>query len=93
VPRSQARISPRASQVIAASDELSRLADTLASPSPVAAPGVAQAWILLTDGTGPVHNANSTANLRARAASATNDLRPGRYAIAASPAPTVNHRA
>jgi hypothetical protein len=75
VPPPQARISPRLSQVIAASDELTRLADTLATPGPVAARGVAQAWILLTDGTGPLYNANSTANLRARAASAANNLR------------------
>src|SRR5262249_4371268 len=73
-PPSRARISPRLSQVIAASDELTRLADALARPRPVAARGVAQAWILLTDGTGPLYNANSTANLRARAASAASDL-------------------
>jgi hypothetical protein len=75
VPPSPAQISPRLSQVIAASDDLTRLADALASPGPVAARGVAQAWILLTDGTGPLYNANSTANLRARAASAGNNLR------------------
>ena len=74
-PPSQARISPRQGQVIAATNELTRLADALASPEPVAARGVAQAWILLTDGTGPLYNANSTANLRARAASAANNLR------------------
>jgi hypothetical protein len=75
VPPSQARISPRLIQIIAASDELTRLADTLASPGPVTARGVAQAWILLTAGSGPLYNANSTANLRARAASAANNLR------------------
>jgi hypothetical protein len=73
-PPSQARISPRRTQVIAANDELTRLADVLASPGPVAARGVAQAWILLTDGTGALYNANSTANLRTRAASAANSL-------------------
>lgn len=77
VPPSQARISPRLSQVIAASDELIRLADTLVTPGPVAARGVAQAWILLTDGTGPLYNANTTANLRARAATAATNLRLG----------------
>jgi hypothetical protein len=75
VPPSRARISPRRSQVIAAVDDLTRVADALASPGPVAARGVAQAWILLTDGTGPLYNPNSTANLRARAASAANNLR------------------
>lgn len=71
----QARMSPRLIQVIAASDELTRLADALASPGPVSARGVAQARILLTDGSGPLYNPNSTGNLRARAASAANDLR------------------
>jgi hypothetical protein len=74
MPPWEARISPHVSQVIAASDELIRLADTLAIPGPVAARGVAEAWILLTDGTGPLYNVNSTANLRARAASAANNL-------------------
>jgi hypothetical protein len=36
---------------------------------------VAQAWILLTDGTGPLYNSRSTTNLRAFAAGATNNLR------------------
>jgi hypothetical protein len=71
---SHARVSPVLSQVIAATDDLSRLADALATPGPVAARGVAQARILLTDGTGPLYNAKSTANLRARAASATDTL-------------------
>ena len=73
-PASRARISPRRSQVIAASDDLTRLADALAIPGPVAARGVAQAWMLLTDGTGPLYNPNSTADLRARAVSAANNL-------------------
>jgi hypothetical protein len=75
VPPSRARISPALCQVIAALDDLTRLADALASPGPVAARGVAQAWLLLIDGTGPLYNANSTANLSARAASAANNLR------------------
>jgi hypothetical protein len=74
VPPSQARISPRRSQVTAAVDDLTRVADALARPGPVATRGVAQAWILLTDGTGPLYNPNSTANLRARAANAANNL-------------------
>jgi hypothetical protein len=76
-PSSRVRISPRRSEVVAASDDLSRLADALASPGPVAVRGVAQARILLTDGTGPLYNANSTTNLRARAAAAANNLRLG----------------
>jgi hypothetical protein len=74
VPPSRARISPRLPEVIAASDQLTRLADALARPGPVGARGVAQAWILLTDGTGPLYNANSTANVRAYAARAADSL-------------------
>jgi hypothetical protein len=69
-----ARVTPQLTQVVAASDDLNRLADELATPGPVAARGVAQAWILLTDGTGPLYNAGSTGNLRARAASAADHL-------------------
>jgi hypothetical protein len=75
VPPSQTRLSLRRRQVIAATGELTRLADTLANPGPVAARGVAQAWLLLTDGTGPLYNPNSTANARACAARAANNLR------------------
>lgn len=75
VPPSLARISPSVTQVIDAGDDLDRLANTLAAPGPVAAQGVAQAWILLTDGTGPLYNVDSTANLRTRVTSAANNLR------------------
>ena len=75
VPPSRARMSPRRSQVLTASEDLTQLAEALARPGPVAAQGVAQAWILLTDGTGPLYNVNSTASLRARAASAATNLR------------------
>jgi hypothetical protein len=74
VPPSQVRIAPRRSQVIAASEDLARLADALAIPGPVAARGVAQALILLTDGSGPLYNPNSTASLQGRAASAADNL-------------------
>ena len=48
--------------------ELTGLAETLAAPGPVTASGAAQAWLLLTDGTGPLHNASSAAGARAAAA-------------------------
>jgi hypothetical protein len=70
------RITPCRRRVAAASDDLSRLAATLAEPGPVEARGVAQAWILLTDGTGPLYNPSSTANLRERAVTAAENLRP-----------------
>lgn len=72
---SRTRVSPRRSQVVAADHELTRLAETLAAPGPVAARGAAEAWILLTDGTGPLYNDGSRANLRARAADAADHLR------------------
>jgi len=75
VQPSRIRISPRRAQVVAAADELSQLADALATPGPVSARGAAQAFILLTDGTGPLYNPNSTANLRALAVTAASNLR------------------
>jgi hypothetical protein len=69
VPLSYARVK-------AARDELSLLADTLEAPGPVTAGGVAQAWMLLTDGTGPLYNPYSRINLCAGAARATRELRP-----------------
>jgi hypothetical protein len=73
---SYVRITPSRGRVALASDELSRLAATLAEPGPVAARGVAQAWMLLTDGTGPLYNPSSPANLQERAVSAAANLRP-----------------
>ena len=70
------RVMPSRARVRAARHELSRLADTLDDPGPVAAGGVAQAWILLTDGTGPLYNAESRVTLRAGAARAARELRP-----------------
>lgn len=72
VAPSLASIPAHRSQVVAASDELIRLADALATPGPVAVPGVAQAWILLTDGAGPLYSMRG--NLRERAASAADNL-------------------
>jgi hypothetical protein len=63
-------------RVKAARDELSRLADTLDEPGPVAAGGVAQAWILVTDGTGPLYNPASRIALGAGADRAARELRP-----------------
>lgn len=73
---SHVRVLPSRRRVIAASDELRRLAADLAEPGPVAARGVAQARILLTDGTGALYNPRSPASLRERALSAAANLRP-----------------
>jgi hypothetical protein len=71
-----ARVMPSRARVRAAREELSRLADTLEDPGPVAAGGVAQALILLTDGTGPLYNPYSRTSLSAGAARAVAELRP-----------------
>ncbi len=70
------RVTPARRWVTAARDELSLLAETLDDPGPVAAGGVAQAWLLLTDGTGPLYNPYNRINLRAGAARAARELRP-----------------
>jgi hypothetical protein len=69
-------VRPDPSSVRAASDELNALADTLDDPGPVAAHGVAQAWLLITDGTGPLYHPGSSEQLSARAARAARQLRP-----------------
>lgn len=70
------RVRPNVRAVRAAGEELRRLADMLDDPGPVAAQGVAQAWLLLTDGTGPMYNARGGASLCAGAVQAARDLRP-----------------
>jgi hypothetical protein len=70
------RVAPHSHAVVAASDQLTELADTLDDPGPVQAQGVAQAWLLLTDGTGPLFNPNSSDPLSVRAAQAARHLRP-----------------
>ena len=54
--------------------ELEGLAEALAAPGPVAVKGAAQAWLLLTDGTGPLYNSRSATALRACAAPAAESL-------------------
>jgi hypothetical protein len=73
---SPARITPSRTIVAAASEELARLADTLSDPGPVTAQGVAQAHLLLTDGTGPLYSPRGRPGLRPTAASAVRALRP-----------------
>lgn len=75
-PLEPARIRPDRRRVASASAELNALADTLEDPGPVAANGVAQAWILLTDGTGPLYNPYNRTSLRTGAARAARELRP-----------------
>jgi hypothetical protein len=71
---SRLRVSPRRGRLTEAGDRLIRLADTLTQPAPVAARGVAQAFLLLEDGTGPLYNSESEASLEECAARATDLL-------------------
>jgi hypothetical protein len=67
---------PSRTRVRSAREELSYLADMLDEPGPVAAGGVAQALLLLTDGTGPLYNPDSRTSLCAGAERAARELRP-----------------
>ncbi len=69
-------VRPNSGTVKAATSELNELADTLDDPGPVTAHGVAQAWLLITDGTGPLYHPGSSEQLSARAARAARQLRP-----------------
>jgi hypothetical protein len=68
------RISLPSRTVVTASLELTQLADRLAQPRPVSARGVAQAVLLLRDGTGPLYNPRSEGSLRDHAAEAADHL-------------------
>jgi hypothetical protein len=54
--------------------ELAELAETLAGPGPVSATGAAQAWLLLTDGTGPLYDSRDAAGLRSSSARTLDSL-------------------
>jgi hypothetical protein len=62
--------------VIAAEPDVRYLLALLAGPRPVAARGTAMAMVLLTDGTGPVHNHRSPASLTAAVREAIRQLDP-----------------
>jgi hypothetical protein len=49
--------------VLAAVNELTRLANVLLAPGPVDPGGVAQVQLLITDGTGPLYNPNAGVDL------------------------------
>ncbi len=71
---SYARVPPNRTQVNGASHELARLAKALAQPGPVGARGVAQAVLLLRDGTGPLYNGGGQPCLREYLTIATQNL-------------------
>ena len=70
------RIRPSRPAVLGARRELEALADRLQAPDQVAAQGVAQARLLLTDGTGPLYRRGGTDDLRAAVARALASLQP-----------------
>jgi hypothetical protein len=76
-PPSRVRVSPQSGRVVAAADALSGLADALVEPKPVSPRGVAQALILLTDGTGPLYNRHNYGSVRNRASAAIANLTIG----------------
>ena len=63
-------------QVRACADTLNRLIDTLDTPGPVAAAGMAAVVQLITDGTGPIYYACTTSDLGERVAACVTALRP-----------------
>jgi hypothetical protein len=73
---SYVRVSPLSDRVSAASRELRILAERIAEPTPISARGVAQALLLLTDGTGPLYNPRSESSVRDHAANAVANLSP-----------------
>jgi hypothetical protein len=71
-----ARVSMERSEVLAAAWELERIAETLLTPGPVAASGVAQVRLLLINGAGPLYTRDGPAGLRPAAARALDALQP-----------------
>ena len=68
------RVAVRRPAILDAADELDVLADRLAAPGPVDVRGVAEAQLLLTDGTGPLYFPAATEELRARIANTLSRL-------------------
>lgn len=72
--RSSARVMPSRTRVLAAAEELRQLAELLGRPGPVDPHGVARAWILVTDGTGPLYGPPGAGSLRSSTATAIREL-------------------
>jgi hypothetical protein len=62
--------------VLAAADELEELVTRLLAPGPLAARGIAQVRLLLTDGSSPIYYAGGSEQLRDAASRALADLQP-----------------
>ena len=75
-PPSIARVPIQRSEVLAAAWELDRIAETLLTPGPVAASGVAQVRLLLSNGAGPLYTRDAPDGLRSAATRALDALQP-----------------
>jgi hypothetical protein len=75
-PLSIARVPTQRNEVLAAARELDQIAETLLASGPVAASGVAQLRLLLTDGAGPLYSRGAPGGLRAAATRALDALQP-----------------
>ena len=75
-PPSIARVPTQRSEVLAAAWELDRIAETLLTPGPVAASGVAQVRLLLINGAGPLYTRDAPDGLRSAATRALDALQP-----------------
>jgi hypothetical protein len=75
-PLSLARVPAQRSEVLAAAWELDQIAETLLTPGPVAASGVAQVRLLLINGAGPLYSRDAPGGLRAAATRALDALQP-----------------
>lgn len=63
-------------EVLAAAVQLDELTDALLTPGPLAARGLAQIRLLLTDGTSPLYYRGAPEDLRAAATRAVEALQP-----------------
>jgi hypothetical protein len=73
-PWTVTRVPMRRSAILAAADELELLAHRLVAPDPVAARGVAEVRLLLSDGGGPLYFRGASYELSAAVARARRDL-------------------
>lgn len=71
-----AQVRTRRDEVLAAAGELDQIAEALLSPGPIAASGVAQVRLLLTDGASPLYHRDAPEGLRAAATRALHALQP-----------------
>jgi hypothetical protein len=69
---------PRRSHILSIRPELQDLITQLLAATPVSAQGVAQVWLLVTDGTGPLHSPRPQTQLREVVVEATRALDPTR---------------